>query len=81
VEVIRAGDIWMPVDLQVGETVQRLDSRETRQTVTVATDQRPSRVVLDPEQMLLDIEPENNAADVPGSDSDAQSVGTAVGAH
>jgi hypothetical protein len=81
VEVMRAGDIWMPVDLQVGETVQRLDSRETRQTVTVATDQRPSRVVLDPEQMLLDIEPENNAADVPGSDSDAQSVGTAVGAH
>jgi hypothetical protein len=91
---MRAGDIWMPVDLQVGETVQRLDSREPRHTVTITTDERPSRVVLDPENMLLDVEPANNAAEVVGSnelsaaglgftgrDGGARSADIAVGAH
>ncbi|MGH7505948.1 MAG: M1 family aminopeptidase, partial [Longimicrobiales bacterium] len=60
VEVIRGGDIWMPVELRVGDDVRRLESRDARQTVTVTTDQRPTEVVLDPGNVLLDVEPANN---------------------
>jgi aminopeptidase N len=61
VEVIREGGIYMPVDLRVGAETQRLDSREPRQVVTVNTRERPAEVALDPEQILLDIDPSNNA--------------------
>lgn len=60
VEVTRSGDIWMPVRLRVGETERMLESRERRQTVTVVTAARPAEAVLDPGNVLLDIDPTNN---------------------
>lgn len=60
VQVARAGDAWMPVTLQVGSTSVRLDSRETRQSVEVVTDSRPTEAILDPEDVLLDADPRNN---------------------
>jgi hypothetical protein len=60
VTVDRAGDAWMPVELRVGAEVLRLDSRERRQTVEVVTRERPSEVVLDPRDLLLDYDRTNN---------------------
>jgi hypothetical protein len=60
VEVVREGDIWMPVDIRVGDTLQRLTSRERRQTVTITTPARPDAVTLDPDNVLIDIDPANN---------------------
>ncbi len=60
VEVIRLGEAWMPVDLQVGDVTRRLDSRETVQTVEVITQTRPDEVVLDPETIILDADRTNN---------------------
>jgi hypothetical protein len=60
VEVIRDGDIWMPVDLRVDDEVQRLTSQERRQVVTVRTAQRPVEAVIDPGNVLLDANPFNN---------------------
>jgi aminopeptidase N len=57
VEVTRAGDAWMPVTLQVGEVRRTLDSRERRQVVEIVTEQHPAEAVLDPEQVLLDVDP------------------------
>jgi hypothetical protein len=59
VEVRRDGEIRMPVDLRVGEHVQRVDSRERRHVVEVVTDSRPRVVELDPGDVLLDINPAN----------------------
>jgi len=64
VTVAREGDIWMPVDLRVGDTVQRLTSRERRQTVSVTTPSRPNAVTLDPDNVLIDLDPANNARDI-----------------
>jgi len=64
VEVVRMGDAWMPVELQVdGETVT-LRSRERRQVAEIVTRQRPSEAVLDPRNVLLDIDRTNNRARV-----------------
>jgi hypothetical protein len=60
VEVIRDGDIWMPVDLRVDGTTQRLTSREPRQVVLLRLQARPEAAELDPDGMLLDIDPANN---------------------
>jgi hypothetical protein len=60
VEVLRDGEIWMPVELQVDGVTQRLDSREPRQVVTVRTGTRPTEAVLDPDAVLIDINPYNN---------------------
>jgi aminopeptidase N len=65
VEILRAGDIWMPVDVKVGEVVQRVDSRETRNVITIRTVERPSEVVLDPLGILLDVDPANNRKALP----------------
>jgi hypothetical protein len=64
VEVIRDGDIRMPVDLQVGESVHRLTSAEPRQLVTVTTAARPERVTLDPQNILIDVDPANNTKEI-----------------
>ena len=61
VEVRRDGDIWMPVDLRVGDNVQRLVSRAGTQTVTVTTATQPTSVTLDPDNVLLDVDRSNNA--------------------
>ena len=59
-EVVRDGDIWMPVDLAVGDVTMRLDSRDRRQILTVETATRPNAVVLDPRSILLDRDRGNN---------------------
>jgi hypothetical protein len=60
VEVGRTGDIFMPVELQVGTHRERLDSQDRRQTVSVTTAERPSAVILDPDQQLLERDILNN---------------------
>lgn len=64
VTVTREGGIWMPVELQVGEVVRTLDSRERQQTVTIETAERPETVVLDPGIELLDVDRSNNEREV-----------------
>jgi hypothetical protein len=60
VEVIRDGEIYMPVDLAVNGTIQRLEGRERRQVVEVRLAERPRVAVLDPGDVLLDRDPTNN---------------------
>jgi hypothetical protein len=60
VEITRSGDAWMPVTLQVGDSSQRLESRERHQVVEVVTRARPAEAVLDPENVLLDYDVRNN---------------------
>ncbi|MGH7552694.1 MAG: hypothetical protein ACREMQ_06655 [Longimicrobiales bacterium] len=60
VEVIREGGIWMPVELRVGSETRLLESRDRRQVVTVTTRERPAVIVLDPDEILLDVNPDNN---------------------
>jgi len=64
VEVRRTGDNFMPVTLQVGSATRRLESREPVQTVTVQTADRPTEVVLDPRNIIIDVNPRNNRAAV-----------------
>jgi aminopeptidase N len=64
VVVQRAGEAWMPVDLKVGETTQRLTSRDRRQTVVVSTASRPTEVLVDPKWILIDYNRANNRAGV-----------------
>jgi hypothetical protein len=64
IQVTRAGDAWMPVELSVGTDTRRLDGRDRTQTITVRTAQRPERVVLDPQNVLVDTDPSNNAREV-----------------
>ncbi|NLG63290.1 MAG: M1 family metallopeptidase [Candidatus Cloacimonetes bacterium] len=62
IEVAREGDAWMPVTLQVDGSARRLDSREPRQVVTLRLTERPTQAVLDPDNILLDIQIDNNRA-------------------
>ena len=66
VEVVRTGDAWMPVTLQVGDETRTLDSRERRQTIEVVTPARPDEAVLDPADVLLDIDQSNDRSAVRG---------------
>jgi hypothetical protein len=65
IEVLRQGEIWMPVDIRVGDSVQRLTSREPRQIVLISTPQRPASVTLDPDDILIDVDPANNSKEFP----------------
>jgi hypothetical protein len=65
IEVIREGDTWMPVDLHVNGTSQRLTSQDRRQIVTVQAEARPDSAVLDPHNILIDIDPSNNRRPFP----------------
>jgi hypothetical protein len=60
VEVRRRGEIWMPVRLRVGDETVTLTSRERVQQVEVITRERPQEVVLDPDDVLIDLNPQNN---------------------
>ena len=60
VTVTRAGEAWMPVVLQVGDTTQVLESREREQQVEVMTRSKPAEATLDPRNVLIDIIPSNN---------------------
>lgn len=64
VQVVRLGEAWMPVTLQVGGVTRTLDSRERVQTVTVVTPERPTEAVLDPRRVLIDMDWTNNRAPV-----------------
>jgi hypothetical protein len=65
VEVLRDGEIWMPVDLQVGGTLLRLDARERRQVVELTMTEPPVEAVLDPAGILIDLNPYNNRRSFP----------------
>lgn len=67
VQVLRHGKIWMPVTLEVGGQRQTLTGHEPEQTVTVTTPSRPDRVTLDPDDVLLDIDRDNNTRVVAAS--------------
>ncbi len=61
VEVLRHGENWMPVELQVDGETRVLDSREPRQFVTFTLDGRPEEARLDPRHVLLDAYRDNVA--------------------
>ena len=60
VEVSRRGQAWMPVQLKVGDTVIKVDSREATFSVNVDSAARPTDVVLDPGAVLIDLDRSNN---------------------
>jgi hypothetical protein len=64
VEVERRGEAWMPVTLQVEEERRTLDSRERRQVVTVVSRERPQVALLDPDGVLLDVDPSTHRREV-----------------
>ncbi|MDP2498423.1 MAG: M1 family metallopeptidase [Candidatus Palauibacterales bacterium] len=65
VEVTREGGIWMPVTVQVGDARRRLTDRFRSRTVTLTTERRPKRAVVDPDEVLLDVDRSNNAREIP----------------
>src|SRR5690606_20725209 len=60
VTVRREGDAWMPVTVRVGAETRVLNGREAEQVVVVETTVRPQEVVVDPDGVLLDMDPANN---------------------
>ena len=60
IEVVRNGEAWMPVLLRAGSVERLLDSRERRQIVALDVPELPDAVVLDPERVLIDVDPRNN---------------------
>jgi len=65
VVVQRAGQAWMPVDVQVGDATRQLTSRLRRQTLVVTTATKPAEVLVDPKWILIDYDRANNRAAVP----------------
>jgi len=59
-EIRRTGDAWMPVTVQVGEQRYRLNSLADRQRLWLTLPTRPAEVVIDPDQILIDMDPGNN---------------------
>jgi hypothetical protein len=64
VEILRGGEAWMPVTLAVGDARVRIDSKDKRHIYFVRTATRPDEVVIDPDGVILDMEPSNNRAAV-----------------
>ena len=64
VEVVRRGEIWMPITVRLGDEERRLEGAGERQMVEVTTPARPERVELDPETVLIDVDRSNNAMDI-----------------
>ncbi len=62
VTVMRSGEAWMPVVLQIGEETVTLTTREPRQEVEVVTTTRPQRIVVDPDRVMIDPNWSNNHA-------------------
>lgn len=60
VEVLRLGEAWMPVRLRVGSETRTLTARDRRQIVEITTRARPTEAVLDPDNVLLDLDASNN---------------------
>lgn len=62
VEVTREGDAYMPVDLRVGGETRRLEKRDADQVVYFRLNARPAEAVLDPNNVLIDVDISNNRA-------------------
>ena len=60
VDVIRDGENFMPVQLQVGDHITTLNSTERTQIIEVTVPTRPAEIVLDPRVVLIDINRGNN---------------------
>jgi hypothetical protein len=60
VEILRLGPAWMPVRVRVGDEVRTLTSRDRRQILEVVTRERPSEVVVDPDEVLIEVDRSNN---------------------
>lgn len=60
VEVTRAGQAWMPVEVEANGHRKRLDGRDRRQRVTFQLTDRPAQVVVDPDGSLLDVNRASN---------------------
>ena len=50
----------MPVRVQVDGVRTLADSRDRSQTVTIDTQTKPVAIVLDPDHILIDLDPANN---------------------
>jgi hypothetical protein len=64
VTIRREGEAWMPVTIQVGAERRELTGPGREQVAEFITAGRPTEVVVDPEGLILDVEPANNRLDV-----------------
>jgi aminopeptidase N len=64
VEITRNGEVWMPIDLKVGNKVTRIESRDRVYNAFVETGEKPAEVVLDPDGALIDTARQNNTRTV-----------------
>ncbi len=62
VVVERRGEAVMPVVVEAGDARARIDGRADREELVLVTEERPARVVLDPDLVLLDVDRSNNEA-------------------
>ncbi|CAN5691964.1 M1 family metallopeptidase [soil metagenome] len=60
VDVLRLGQAWMPVRVQVGDQVHTLSSRNRRQTLELITREHPREAAIDPDNILIDLDPSTN---------------------
>jgi aminopeptidase N len=60
VEVTRRGEAWMPVTVRAGGSSQRLEGHEPTQRLRFVTPERPSEVVVDPDEVVVDVDRSNN---------------------
>ena len=60
VDLVRNGDNYMPVWLQVGDKTVRIDTADRQTSATVTTTTKPSEVVLDPDYVVIDTDRSNN---------------------
>lgn len=64
VEILREGEIWMPVTVRIGTEERRVEGPGAVQTVEVATSERPERVEIDPTAALVDVDRDDNAREI-----------------
>ncbi|MGH7541511.1 MAG: M1 family aminopeptidase [Gemmatimonadota bacterium] len=65
VEVLRNGEAWMPLIVQIGPERVTLTSRDRGQVAEAVTGEKPPEVLLDPDALLLDADPSNDRRTVP----------------
>jgi len=64
IEVRRAGEAWMPVELRVGGATRTLTGRGRSQRIIVTSSTRPAEAMLDPRWILIDYDRANNRASI-----------------
>lgn len=60
VVVHRDGEAWMPVEVEVAGERRELTSPGREQVVEFVTRERPAEAVVDPDAVLIDLQPQNN---------------------